>query len=338
MLTLSSLKRLATLKRLAAIGVVASVLGAAGLASPALSQTKLRLAVETNSGDPLNIMLANFRDALAKSAGSEVAIEFFEGGALGDETALMELIRAGEVQVVPLGSDVVTLDKGFSVLDTPFLFADKASARAAFDGRFGELLAASLREKAGLQVLAFGELGFRTISTTAKQINVPADLKGLKIRTPGSPTRILAFKTLGAAPTPMPLGEVYMALKQGALDGQENPLSVIKDFSFFEVQKFIALTNHVYTPITLAMNGAAYDALSAEMKAKLKDAAKAGSAATRKVSDDSDARLVDEFKSKGVTVTTPDLAAFRTAAEPVKGEIAKVVGPDLMTKLEASLK
>lgn len=327
-----------SLTRRLAIGAVTAALGLGALAAPALAQTKMRLAVETNSGDPLNIMLAGFRDALATSAGKEVTIEFFEGGALGDETALMELIRAGEVQVVPMGSDVVTLDKGFSVLDTPFLFADKASARAAFDGAFGQLLAESLRKKAGLEVLAFGELGFRTISTTNKQINVPADLKGLKIRTPGSPTRILAFKTLGAAPTPMPLGEVYMALKQGALDGQENPLSVIKDFSFFEVQKFIALTNHVYTPITLAMNGAAYDALSPALKAKVKEAAKAGAAATRKASDDSDARLVDEFKSKGVTVTTPDLAAFRAAAEPVKGEIAKVVGPELMGKLEASLK
>ncbi len=326
-----------SLTRRFAIGAVAATLGLGVFAAPVAAQTKMRMAVETNSGDPLNIMLAGFRDALAKSAGSAVTIEFFEGGALGDETALMELIRAGEVQVVPMGSDVVTLDKGFSVLDTPFLFADKTSARAAFDGDFGQLLAGSLRKKAGLEVLAFGELGFRTISTTNKQINVPADLKGLKIRTPGSPTRILAFKTLGAAPTPMPLGEVYMALKQGALDGQENPLSVIKDFSFFEVQKFIALTNHVYTPITLAMNGAAYDALSPELKAKVKEAAKAGAAATRKVSDDSDARLVDEFKAKGVTVTTPDLAAFRAAAEPVKGEIAKVVGPDFMSQLEATL-
>lgn len=332
------MRALTSLKRLTTFGVVASLIALSGLPAPAQAQTKLRLAVETNSGDPLNIMLANFRDALAKSTGPEATIEFFEGGALGDETALMELIRAGEVQVVPLGSDVVTLDKGFSVLDTPFLFADKAAARAAFDGAFGKLLATSLRQKAGLEVLAYGELGFRTISTTNKQINVPADLKGLKIRTPGSPTRILAFKTLGAAPTPMPLGEVYMALKQGALDGQENPLSVIKEFSFFEVQKFIALTNHVYTPITLAMNGAAFDALTPEMKAKVIEAAKAGSAATRKASDDSDARLVDEFKAKGVTVTTPDLAAFRAAAEPVKGEIAKVVGPELMGKLEASLK
>jgi tripartite ATP-independent transporter DctP family solute receptor len=327
-----------SLGRLAAIGAVATTLGIIGAASPAFAQAKMRMAVETNKGDPLNIMLVGFRDDLAKSAGSAVAIEFFEGGTLGDETALMELIRAGEVQVVPMGSDVVTLDKSFSVLDTPFLFADKAKARAAFDGEFGKLLAASLRQKAGLEVLGFGELGFRTISTTSKPIMTPADLKGLKIRTPGSPTRILAFKTLGAAPTPMPLGEVYMALKQGALDGQENPLSVIDEFSFDEVQKNIALTNHVYTPITLAMNGAAYDALSPELKAKVKAAAAAGAAATRKASDDSDARLVGAFKAQGINVTSPDLAAFRAAAEPVKAEIAKAVGPDFMAKIETSLK
>lgn len=313
--------------------IVAAAIGLALAASTASAQTKLRLAVETTSGDPLNVMLSTFRDELAATAGSDLTLEFFDGGALGDETALMELIRAGEVQVVPIGSDVVQLDKKFSVFDMPFLFPDKAIARRLFDGELGKLLADSLRATTNLQVLAFGELGFRTISNNVRPIEKPEDLKGLKLRTPGSETRLLVFSSLGAAPTPMPLGEVYVALRQGVIDGQENPLSVIKEFSLFEVQKYISLTNHIYTPITLAMNGATWDSLSPEVQAKVTAAAQKGAEKTRELSDKSDATLVNEFKTAGVLVNSVDPAAFQAAAAPIGDKIAEIATPEFMTKV-----
>lgn len=312
---------------------VFGALGAIGLmlaAQGAAAQTELRLAVETTPGDPLNVMLTNFRDAFAESAGDAVALEFFEAGALGDESALMEMIRVGQADVVPLGSDIVQLDSKFSIFDAPFLFATKEDARMALDGELGDLLAKSLREEANLQVLAFGELGFRAISNNKRAIETPEDLAGLKLRTPGGKTRILAFQMLGAAPTPMPLGDVYVALRQGALDGQENPLSVIKEFSFDEVQKFISLTNHVYSPITLAMNGDTWDSLPTELQEQAVAAAMAAAEATRELSDDSDAKLVAEFEEAGVAVNAPDLAPFKVAAEPINAEIAAIVGPDFM--------
>jgi len=314
-----------------------AVAGMAVASGGAVAQTNLRLAVETTPGDPLNVMLATFRDALQQAAGSDVEIEFFDGGALGDETALMEMIRVGEVEVVPLGSDVVQLDSKFALFDAPFLFADKQKARAALDGELGELLTQSLREAADLQVIAFGELGFRVISNNVRPIETPADLKGLKLRTPGSETRLLAFQMLGASPTPMALGEVYVALRQGALDGQENPLSVVKEFSFFEVQKYISLTNHVYTPITLAMHGSTWDSLAPDLQEKVKQAAQKGAEATRELSDKSDAELVSEFEAAGVMVNTPDAAAFQQAAGPIRDEIAKIVTPEFMSQVDAIL-
>jgi len=306
------------------------------LSPAANAQTTLRLAVETTPGDPLNVMLTTFRDELQKSAGSDVTIEFFEGGALGDETALMEMIRVNQAQVVPLGSDIVQLDNKFAIFDAPFLFADKQVARDALDGELGELLRTSLRENADLQALAFGELGFRAISNNVRPIEKPEDLAGLKLRTPGSETRIMAFQTLGAAPTPMNLGDVYVALRQGALDGQENPLSVIEEFSFFEVQKYISLTNHVYSPITLAMNGTVWDGLGDDLKQKVLEAAKVAAEKTRELSDQKDAELVSKFEAAGVAVNKPDLAPFKAAAEPIHAEIAKMVGEDFMKQATAA--
>ncbi|MCX8279715.1 TRAP transporter substrate-binding protein [Phyllobacterium sp. 0TCS1.6C] len=318
-----------------AFGLAASVLSA----DLAAAQTKMRLAVETTSGDPTNVMLAAFRDELKNTTGDAFAIEFADGGSLGDENALAELIRAGAVEVIPLGSDgVAALDAKFSIFDTPFLFSGKEQARAMLDGELGQIMAASLKEKANLEVLAFGELGVRVVSNSKRAINTPADLGGLKIRTPNSPTRIMAFETLGASPTTLALGDVYMGLKQGVIDGQENPLSVIKEFSLFETQPHISLTNHIYTPITLVMNGAAFAALSDDLKAKVKAAAKVGVEKTRVLSDESDATLVAEFEKAGVTITRPDIAAFQSAAAPVRSKIAEVVTPEFMAKVEETLR
>lgn len=149
---------------------------------------------------------------------------------------------------------------------------------------------------------------------------------------------MMAFTALGASPTNLPLGEVYMGLKQGLIDGQENPLSVIKEFSLFEVQPYISLTNHIYTPVTLVMNGRAYDALPDEMKAQVKAAASAAVIPTRTLSDDSDASLVEEFRAAGVTVTEPDIAAFQAAAEPIRAKVAEIVTPEFMAEVEGMLK
>jgi tripartite ATP-independent transporter DctP family solute receptor len=237
-----------------------------------------------------------------------------------------------------MGSDIVALDSKFAIFDMPLMHKDNAKARAALDGELGEMLAKSLRDTVDLQVVGYGELGFRVISNNVRPITKPEDLQGLKLRTPSNEGRILAFKALGAAPTPMPLGEAYVGLRQGALDGQENPLSVIKEFSLFEVQKYISITNHVYTPVTLVMNGRAWDAMTPEMQEKLKDAAKKAGEATRLLSDESDAQLVGEFEAAGVAVNQIDPAPFQAAAAPIADKIAGVVTPEFMARVQEILK
>ncbi|MGV6875719.1 TRAP transporter substrate-binding protein [Pseudochelatococcus sp. B33] len=330
------MKIMSFFQRAGVAAIAAAFLLSPGMTVPASAQTKLRLAVETTPGDPLNVMLATFRDELQKTAGGEVDIEFFEGGALGDENALTDMVRVNRVQVLPMGSDIVQLDNTFSVFDVPFLFTDKAAARKALDGELGDLLRRSLRDKAKLEVLAFGELGFRVISNNVRPINAPADLSGLKIRTPGSEMRIRVFRMLGAAPTPMALGDAYVALRQGALDGQENPLSVIEEFSLHEVQKFISLTNHIYSPISLLMNGQAWDALGDELKQKVLDAAKVAAQRTRELSDTKDAELVAYFEKAGVAVNEVDVANFREASGPIREEIGRIVTPEVLAQAESA--
>ena len=317
--------------------VLASFAALAALGPARAEPVMLKLSVETPQGDPLNVMLRAFADSLEQRAGDGVSVEIFDGGVLGDEIAQMELVRAGEVDVVPMGSDVVEIDKHFAIFDMPFLFPDAATAHRALDGELGMLLADSLREAAGVEVLAFGELGFRVISNNVRPINSPEDLKGLKLRTPGSQTRILAFRELGAAPTPMNLGEVYLALKQGALDGQENPLSVVKEFSFFEVQKYVSITRHVYTPITLTMHGATWASLSPELQQAAKAAASDAAAATRRLSAESDASLVAEFEQAGVEVNQADVESFKAVTPPIYEMIGEVAGPDFVEKALAAI-
>lgn len=318
------------------LGFAAAIVVALAPLADAQAQTKLRLSVETPQGEPLNYMLRAFAEALETGSPGMFSVELFDGGVLGDEIAQMELVRAGQVEVVPMGSDVVEIDKSFAVFDAPFLFADAGAARAALDGPVGELLAASLMDRAGLKLLAFGELGFRMITNNVRPVVTPADLAGLKLRTPGSSTRIMAFTTLGASPTPMPLGEVYLALQQGVLDGQENPFGTIREMSFHEVQKYLSLSRHVYTPITLTMNGAAWNALSDAEKAAVTKAAEAARDASRARSDANTASLLDTFKAAGMQVNDIDLAAFKAATPPIYEGIAAIVGADFMNQVTAA--
>jgi TRAP-type transport system periplasmic protein len=297
----------------------------------------LRMSVESTPGSPTQTMLAAFRDALQEELGDAVAIEYYDGGTLGDEIVHMEMVRAGQLDVIPIGSDAVQLDSKWAVFDMPFLIPDRETAVRILDGEIGQQLAASMRESADLQVLGFGEIGFRNITNNVRPIVTPADLNGLKLRTPGSKTRILAFQKLGATPVTMNIGELYLALQQGTVDGQENPLANIKAFSWNEVQDYLSLSSHVYTPITLVMNGARWDGLSDEHKAAVEKAARKAVEHSRQFGADADATLLDQL-SQDMQVNEIDLQAFREAAEPIWDEIAPIAGEDFTQSVIAAAK
>lgn len=316
-----------------AAALLTALLFSAGAPADAL---KLRLSVESTPGAPTQHMLAAFRDALKAELGDQVEIEYFDSGTLGDEIVHMQQVRTGQLDVIPIGSDAVQLDAKWAVFDIPFLFADRDAVAAVLDGDIGDELDASFQASAGLKVLGFGEIGFRNISNNVRPVQVPGDLEGLKLRTPGSKTRILAFETLGASPIKMNIGEVYLALQQGVIDGQENPLSNIRKWSWYEVQKYISMSRHVYTPITFVMNLGKYESLTDAERAAVDAAAQSAVQASRQYGTENDDKLVAEIKdlAKGeVAFNDIDLAAFKAAAEPIAVKIGEIAGTDFTAKV-----
>jgi len=324
------------------LGAAGSVLLAAALSMTAANADvlKLRLSVESTPGAATQHMLATFRDELNKGMGDDVAIEFFDSGTLGDEIVHMQQVRTGQLDVIPIGSDAVQLDSKWAVFDIPFLFKDRDAVAAVFDGDIGRELDASFQKSAGLKVLGFGEIGFRNISNNVRPVHVPADLKGLKLRTPGSKTRILSFQMLGASPVKMNIGEVYLAMQQGVVDGQENPLGNIRKWSWFEVQNYISMSNHVYTPITFVMNLKRYNSLTDAQRAAVDKAARAAALASRQYGVDNDNKLVAEIRelSKGkLKFNDIDVAAFKKAAKPIASEIGKIAGEEFTAKVMSAV-
>jgi TRAP-type transport system periplasmic protein len=316
-----------TRRTFSAIALLGSVAGFLPVAWAGAADLDLKMSVESAPGAATQVMLAAFRDALKEELGDAVAIEYFDGGTLGDEIVHMEMVRTGQLDVIPIGSDAVQLDAKWAVFDMPFLIPDREVAANILDGEIGQQLTQSMRASADLQVLGFGEIGFRNITNNVRPVVTPADLQGLKLRTPGSKTRILAFEKLGATPVTMNIGELYLALQQGTVDGQENPLGNIKAFSWHEVQDYLSLSSHVYTPITLAMNGARWDGLSDEHKAAIERAARAAVEHSREYGANNDATLLDEL-SKSMEVNEIDLEAFQEAARPIWDEIAPIAGEE----------
>ena len=299
---------------------------------------KLRLSVESTPGASTQYMLASFRDALKAEMGDDVAIEFFDSGTLGDEIVHMQQVRTGQLDVIPIGSDAVQLDSKFAVFDIPFLFGSREQASALLDGPIGAELDKSFQENAGLKVLGFGEIGFRHITNNIRPIVKPEDLKGIKLRTPGSKTRILSFEMLGATPIKMNVGDIYLALQQGVIDGQENPFGNIRKWSWFEVQKYISVSRHVYTPITFVMNLERYNSLTPEQKAKVDAAARTAVAKSRQYGADNDTNLEKEIRDLAPNVQFNDIdqAAFSAAAIPIAEKIGEIAGKDFTAKFVAA--
>ena len=299
---------------------------------------KIRMSVESTPGASTQYMLASFRDALKSEMGDAVSIEYFDSGTLGDEIVHMQQVRTGQLDVIPIGSDAVQLDKKFAVFDIPFLFSSREQVSKLLDGPIGEELDKSFQSNAGLKVLGYGEIGFRQITNNVRPIVKPDDLKGLKLRTPGSKTRILSFEMLGASPIKMNMGEIYLALQQGVIDGQENPYGNIVSKSWYEVQKYISVSRHVYTPITFVMNLKRYNSLTADQKAKVNRAAKKAVQMSRDYGEKNDATLEAKIRKEAPNVkfNKIDSVAFQAAAKPIAEKISEIAGKDFTAKFVAA--
>lgn len=257
-------------------------------------------------------------------------------GSLGGERDMIEGLQIGSLDLVisstgPLGNFVPEV----YVLDLPFLFRDYDHARSTLDGKIGQALLDKVSQN-NLVALAWNENGFRHVTNSKHTVKTPADLDGLKLRTMENQMHMAAFTAMGAAPTPMAFPELFTALQQGVVDGQENPVTVISAAKFWEVQKYASLTGHVYSPAIVMASPVLWDGLSDEEKGWFKEAVKVFVKATR----DEVTRLENEgvklLRSHGMEVTTDlDKAPFAKLAKPAYKIFTDKYGTEMVDQILA---
>lgn len=291
---------------------------------------EIRIATEPSKPDMTALLAERFAQEVTELSDDRLSVDLFLGGILGSQKALQEQVKLGTIETVVTASDIVEMDSGFGIFDFPFLFSGRDQVYDLLDGELGAALNESLLEKQGVRVLAFGELGFRQITNNVRPIVSPSDLEGIRLRVPPTQLRLQAFQALGASPTPIAWAELYQALSQNVVDGQENPLSAILGASFYEVQEYLSISNHVYTPSYLIVNEEWWQSLPEDVKGILQDAASNAVEWQRAYGRDQDSELVGELEDLGMTVNEIDHASFVQRARPVWDEFSDEVGPELV--------
>ncbi|MEH6786411.1 MAG: TRAP transporter substrate-binding protein [Paracoccus sp. (in: a-proteobacteria)] len=314
----------------------AALLGAVFATPAAAREVKIGYALAEDSH--YGVAAKAFEKSVTDQLGDAFTFKDFPSSGLGGEREVVEGVQLGTVDMTIVSTGTLSnFVPEVGVFDVPFLFSSLDHARRVLDGEIGQEMLARFDE-AGLHALAWGEQGFRHITNNRGPITTPADAKGLKIRTMENPVHIKAFEALGAAPTPMAWPEVIGALQQGAIDGQENPLSVIVSAKLNEVQKYLTLDGHVYSPAVILISPALWNSLDDSQKAAFDKAAKDAVTAMRAYVDEVEASGVKTLKQAGMQVNelTPDQkAAFRAALEGPYKDYEAQFGKDLMDRIQA---
>jgi len=303
-------------------------------AMPAAAQTTLKMNIAIAQNSHYGAAIDTFAREIEKRTDGRYRIQNFYSGALGAERESIEALQLGTLDLTMTSTGPVpNFVPDIAILDIPFLFRDYAQARAVLDGPIGQDLLQKFDAK-GIHALAWGENGFRNMTNSKRPVNAPEDLKGLKMRTMENPVHIQAYRAFGIIPTPMAFTEVFTALQQGTVDGQENPLSVITAAKFDQVQKYLTLTGHVYSPALILMSKAQWDKLSAADKQAFNDAAKEAVKANRARIDDDERKAVTDLRAKGMQVVeNVDKAKFQAALGPTFTEFGKKFGQENIDRI-----
>ena len=261
----------------------------------------------------------------ARSQGA-IDVRNFGASQLGKDKEMMQAVRLGNLEMCLPSTVVPAVAPIFGFQELPFLFKDRKHVERALLGPVGWKLNQVLEEK-GYIILGFWENGFRKITNNARPINTPADLKGIKLRTPKSPARVRLFKTLGANPTSMSFKEVFSALQQGVIDGQENPMAQIMSAKFYEVQKYLSISNHVYTPGYGLIGKKFFEGLAPELQYTLRVAGADTGDYARRTGKSMDKKLMKEAK-KHMKINKINRKAFMDASKGLYDAYPKEFGAD----------
>ena len=300
------------------------------------AQTVIKFGWTTSDGatDPYAIGARAFKTEVEKLTNGQVQVQLYPNRQIGDEKQLLEGMRFGTVDGGIITNAVIAqVEPAFEVNDLPFLYSSAAQAQKVLDGPVGQDLANRLAKK-GVVSLGYMEGGFRQMLNNKKPVNGPDDVKGVKYRVMHNPTFIYMFNAMGGAAVPMAWGETYTAVQQGTVDGLEIPVAVIDAAKYFEVTKFLSLTNHTYSMIGLLMSKRAFDKLTPEQRKAVIEAGKIATAEQRKLVASNEQKLIDGLKAKGMTVNSiGDVAQFRNSVAPMYDKARAKVGEDVMKQV-----
>ena len=291
----------------------------------------IKAGIGYNEESPQFKGLQKFKEIVEKETQGRFEVNLFANSQLGDDTKMMTALRAGTLEMTcPSTAPIAGLDKKWMVFDLPFLFSSEEVVDKVLDGPFGQKYLDSLAEH-GIVGMAFWENGFRQLTNSQREIKSPADLKGLKIRTMENPVHLATFKGMGANPSPMPFGELFSALQQKTIDGQENPSTTNFLQKFYEVQKFTTLSQHFYSPFVFMFSKKIWDTFPKEDQDILLKAAKEAGLYERQVNRDTMGTAVEGMAKAGMTVTklTPEQhQAFVDATKDIASKFEAEIGVD----------
>jgi len=271
--------------------------------------------------------------------GDRAEVQAFGSSQLGKDKELLQKLKLGQVTFSLPSSVMSSVADEFGVFEMPYIIKSRDHMKAV-QAEIGDSVLNAAAERNGYKILTYFENGFRHITNNTRPVNVPEDLKGIKLRTPKGEWRVKMFQTYGANPTPMAFSEVFTALKTGVIDGQENPYAQIWSAKFQEVQKYLSITGHVYTPAYVLVSAKNFAKLPEDVQSDLMAAAAESQEAVYEMAANLETELLENLKAGGVEVNEADKDAFIAASKSIYDEFASSVegGADLISKVQSLAK
>ncbi len=324
-------------RRLIGLVVAATLTCAATVAAAAdFKERKVKFGGNLADGSPQALAMKRFAQEVGEATGGKWQVQLYHNNSLGSDPQMQSALQGGVQEMAAVGTPtLVGLVKEFAVFDFPFLFANEKEADTVLDGPFGKKLMDRL-PSVGIVGITYWENGFRNITNSRRPITNVEDLSGVKLRVMQNPVALDAFRAIGANPVPMAFSELFTALETRTVDGQENPVVIIQTSKFYEVQKYLTVSRHVYTPFIVLASKKWWDALTADERKVVQDAGTRTRAYQRQVSREMVDKSMQDLRSKGMQVnelSPVEMAKVRDRVKPVVEKHTQTIGAATVQEL-----
>jgi tripartite ATP-independent transporter DctP family solute receptor len=300
-------------------------------------KTVIKFADTVAPDHPNHLAAEEFAKIVAEKSNGSIQVDTFPAAQLGNEKELLEGVMLGTIDIAMVSPGALSLFQSeFGILDCPYIFRSEEHMKKVVRGEIGDELSSLLEKSRGIQVLATDWLyGTRHLTTKNTPVKKPEDTEGLLIRAPEQPVYLATVASWGATPTPVDFSDLYMALKQGTVDGQENPIPTIYTYKYYEAQKYLIKTGHMIRTICIVTNAAWYNKMSDDVRSILEEAMIGATEFNNNLINQKEKELLEELKELGMEVIEPDVEAFREASSSVHKQFEDEWGKGLYERIQA---